>query len=158
MMKISPNAPPAVRVRRAALSLLLLGGALRAAAQLEPGQTIQQFRLPDYDRDGQLKSQLFGDQARVLNADEVEVTNLRIELYEGTQVTTRVSAPQCLYHRKQNAAASDGAIRIARENAVITGERFTWRAGDNHFLIESNAQVVIRGALKPTTPRKEPAP
>ena len=124
----------------AATAALTLG----AAAQLERGQKVGGFRVPEYDENGQLKSQLYGDYAQVITEDKVKVTNLKIEMFKNGEVETRVTAPHCIYNRRSNTAASPGSIRIARGNMVITGSTFMWSATNQVFVIETNARVVFR--------------
>lgn len=140
-----------IRAHRLAAGAAAFLLALGATAQLERGQTVGGFRVPEYDENGQLKSQLSGDYARVISEDDVQITNLKIELFKNGVVETRVTAPHCLYNRRTNTATSPGALRIARGNMVITGSAFAWSGTNQLFTIETNARVVlrdIRGQMK----------
>ena len=130
-----------------------VGLSLAAVAQIRRGEAIYNFRVPDYDEQGGLKFQLEGETAYMLSSDVVEVTNLKIDLYKQGVVETRVTAPQCLYQLSTKSAASDGPIRIARGNIVISGAHFIWDANGQRFFIQTNARVVIRDLPRPARPK-----
>jgi hypothetical protein len=136
----------------ALLRLLMAGAALTAAAQFEPGQTAKNFRFPDYDKDGRLKSQVFGEYARVLNERAIEITNLKIEVFRGAEVDMIVTSPLCLYDRIGNSAASTSSVRIARGDMVISGTGFSWDAAKQKFVVERDARVVVKGVRKTMEP------
>ena len=105
-------------------------------------------RVPEYDEQGRLKSQMFGELAKSLPDGNVEITGLKIEFYEGTQVNVRVTAPLCVFDRVRNVAQSDGPVRIARDNMVITGTGFQFDKKDERFKIRSKAKVVLKGGRR----------
>ena len=59
------------KMARLLVLLLALGAPARAAD--EPAQTVAGFRVPEYDENSQLKSQLFGDFAKVLPDGVIEI-------------------------------------------------------------------------------------
>ena len=66
--------------------------------------------FPEYDEQGRLKSQFFGDEVSVLpGTNMVDVTGLRLELYEEGECTVRVASAECRYDRRTNRAESDEA-------------------------------------------------
>ncbi len=140
-----------IPTRRGWLVCLATAGlGLAAVGQIKRGEVIYNFRVPDYDEQGAVKSQLEGETAYMLSSDVVEVTNLKIDLYKQGVVETRVTAPQCLYQMSTRSAASKGPIRIARGNIVISGADFIWDAEDQRFFIQTNARVVIRDLPRPS--------
>ncbi|MCK5676670.1 MAG: hypothetical protein KAH99_06605, partial [Verrucomicrobia bacterium] len=50
------------------------------------GMEISGFRVPDYDEQGKLRAQLYGEHAKVREGGEVEITNLKIEMYKDGEV------------------------------------------------------------------------
>jgi hypothetical protein len=50
-----------------------------------------------------------------------------------------------MYDRTTNNAESDGRVRMARENMIVTGEGFSWNADDGLFRIFNDAKVVLSG-------------
>ena len=126
------------------LAGLGLGLAACAVAQVQPGMEAGGFRLPEYAEDGTLKSQLFGEYARALSNNLIEIRGLRIELYKDGQVETRVTSPHCLYDRGSQAAGSTSSVRITRGEVVITGDRYSYSSRRERFEIHTNARVVLR--------------
>lgn len=122
---------------------LLVGGICLAAD--EAVELIQNFTVPDYDAAGNLKSELVGDRAEMLEGDLVRVSNLKIRFYSHGQVTMTVSAPECIYDRKKKQARSDGPVRIALENMVVTGTGFLWEQDEERLEIYQSAKVVLKG-------------
>lgn len=126
------------------LALALGGGGEPVEAQLT-GQTIREFEVPEFDRDNRLRYRLFGEFARVLENGTVDITEMRVDFYDAErQVEMRVTADHCVYDRRRRQAESEGPIRIARDNMVITGKGFRWQADDGRFEINEDAKVVFR--------------
>jgi len=115
-----------------------------AVAQLHSGQTLSGFRVPEYDPEGTMRSQLFGDVARVLPNDIVEIEGVRLEMYRDGEVETRATSPHSIYDRRTRTVASTSSVRITRGGAVITGYDYRYDPDKETFLIQSNARVVLR--------------
>lgn len=124
----------------------LLIVALLAMVYVRFGQTqeITKFRVPEYDETGRLKSQIYGDLAKVRGDDSVEITRLKIEFYRNEEVDILVTAPHCVYYQKDGRARSDSSVRIARDQTVITGEDFSWDMKKQQFVIRKKARVVLK--------------
>ena len=133
-----------------ALALLL---AVVAAGWAEESsvQTVAGFRVPEYDEKNQLKSQLFGDFAKVLPDGIIEITQLKIDFYSEGKVDMTVTSPRCTYKQKEGMAESDADVRITREDMVVTGKGFAWSGRDEQFRIFKEAKVVLKGARKQMT-------
>lgn len=126
--------------------ILAWAAAVLAAGAQEAGQTVAGFRVPEYDADNNLKSQLFGDFARVLPDGVIEITGLKIDFYAKQQeVQMTVTSPKCRYDQKANVAESEAEIRISRENMVVTGVGFSWNGRNERFHIRDQAKVVLKG-------------
>ena len=133
------------RVFRIMMAVALLALAARAQT-VDNAQTVSGFRVPDYDDKGNLKSELFGDYAKVLPDGVIEITQLKIDVYNKGAVDMTITAPKCAYNQKEGAAKSDSDVRISRENMVVTGTGFTWTGQNERFEILSKAKVVLKGA------------
>ncbi len=133
-----------MRILSTGVMAISFAWAVTAPAQFREGQVVRGFRLPEYDAAGALKYVVTGDAARAVASDVFEITNLKIELMKDGVVETRVTAPLCMYNRRNNEARSDGSVRIVRGDVVITGEGFAWNGAESHFRIERNARVVLR--------------
>lgn len=136
--------------------------AVAASAQLE-GQAIKGFRLPEYDENGKLKQQLYGETATFLADGIIQLTGLKIEIFRAGQVTARVFSPECAYDPNRKRAASKEHVRIVTEKGVLTGDGFAWNGENEQFQIFKNARVTLdgqmdSGLLAPKPPPATPAP
>lgn len=130
---------------RKCVGVIILGLVLSAwFAQAEDVQTLAGFSVPEYDKNGNMTSQLFGDFAEFLPSGKVKITNLKIEFYDGKEVEMRVTAPQCDYDQKDKTADSDSSVRIARGNMIVTGVGFEWDAKNEKLIIHNEAKVVLK--------------
>ena len=146
--------------RRAAVcaaALASLGLAPGARAQLE-GQNIKGFRLPEYDEDGKLKQQLYGETATFLQDGIIQLTGLKIEIFRRGEVTARILSPECAYDPNRKRAASKDHIRIVTEKAVLTGDGFAWNGENEQFQIFKNAKVTLDGQMDKSLVAPQPAP
>ena len=146
--------------RRAAVgaaALASLGLAPGARAQLE-GQNIKGFRLPEYDEDGKLKQQLYGETATFLQDGIIQLTGLKIEIFRRGEVTARITSPECAYDPNRKRAASKDHIRIVTEKAVLTGDGFAWNGENEQFQIFKNAKVTLDGQMDKSLVAPKPAP
>lgn len=125
---------------------VLLGSAAGAQAQLA-GQTVKGFRLPEYDEDGKIKQQLYGQTATFLADGIIQLTGLKIELFRKGEVTARIYSSLCAYDPERKRAASKQDIRVVTEKAVLTGEGFAWNGETEQFQIFQNAKVVLDGSM-----------
>ncbi len=127
----------------AGLGVLSVGLAVWAQDATEV-QEVTGFRVPEYDEQGNLKAQLFGDFARVLPDGLIEITGLKMERFQDGEVEVRITAPQCTYDRRANKGGSDSEVRIAGSNMVVTGKGFFYNGREEKFQIFSAAKVVLR--------------
>lgn len=130
-----------------------IGVACAGLALAQPGgevQTITGFRVPSYDREGNLTSQMFGERAQILPDGNVEIAELRMEFYDADGAETnrllqmRVTSPRCHYDRASGVATSEAPVRIARDNMVVTGVGFRWTGESERLEIYSEAKVVLK--------------
>lgn len=131
---------------RLAVALALLGLVPAAHAQLA-GQAVKGFRLPEYDADGRLTQQLYGETATFLQDGIIQLTGLQIEIFRNGEVSARVFSPECAYDPNRKRAASKEHIRIVTKQAVLTGDGFAWNGENEQFQIFKNAKVVLDSQL-----------
>lgn len=136
----------------------------------QPGgeaQTVTGFRVPSYDREGRMTSQMFGDSARILSDGAVEIVELRMDFYSqapadpaapstNRPLEMRVTSPRCFYDRTSGVATSDAPVRIARDNMVVTGTGFRWTGSEERLEIYSQAKVVLKDVKRNINPEKNP--
>ena len=132
---------------RARLGLVIALAALlllvwNASAQLA-GQAVRGFTLPEYDDEGRLKQELYGETATLLEGGLMQLAGLRIEFYDKGELTARVFAPECALDQVGKKAASRSHIRIITDKGVLTGDGFAWNGENEQFQIFQNVRVVI---------------
>ena len=143
--------------RRAIFAAAALAGASAASAQMLEGQAVKGFRLPEYDADGKLKQQLYGETATFLPDGIIQLTGLKIEIFNKGEVTARVYSPLCAYDPNRKRAASKDHIRIVVEKGVLTGDGFAWNGENQQFQIFKNAKVTLDGQMDMSLAAPKPA-
>ena len=101
---------------------------------------VTQFRLPDYNPDGTLKSEMIGELA-VIDGAVITIRNLRVELYEGGQLVTSFWGESCRYDNKTGKLTSDYPVRVIRSGLVIAGEGLDWNKGETVVTVRRNVRV-----------------
>lgn len=104
---------------------------------------IQGFRLPEYDEQGRITRQLFGDTATFLQDGIIQLTGLTLEFFHEGELVVRASSPFCAFDQKRRRAAGRETIRIVAEKALITGNGFAWNGESEQFQIFDDAKLVI---------------
>jgi hypothetical protein len=130
------------RLRRAACLWSVC--ALSVCAQMAGPMRYEDFRVPDYDANGKLKSQVLGEVAELRPDGKIEITNLKIELYnEKKEVQGTVWAAKCLFDRQTRSAVSDTAVRLTQGKMVLTGTGLRWDAVNQRLEILHDVRVVL---------------
>ena len=131
--------------------LFILGVAVASvcpAQDMGTGMEISGFRVPDYDDQGQLRAQLYGEHAKVLEKGEVEITNLKIEMYKDGEVAMTVFSPHCFFNMETKQARSEGRVLIESGLMTLVGRGFTWSAEAGRFEILHDSKVLVKEAAK----------
>ncbi|MFH0953948.1 MAG: LPS export ABC transporter periplasmic protein LptC [Verrucomicrobiota bacterium] len=128
--------------------VLALAFAWSGRAQEEESQTVSGFRVPEYDEQNRLKSELYGDFAKVLPDGIIEISQLKIDFYSGDRVDMTVTSPYCKYDQKQARAESESDVRITREKMIVTGVGFSWDGREEKLKIGKQVKVVLKEAQK----------
>lgn len=135
-----------LEIRLMTLALLM---AFFAYAQ-EPGMEISGFRVPEYDDQGQMTSQLFGDHAELQGNREVEITGARMEFYRDGDVFMTVQSPHCFYNQKSRKAHSDAAVRADMDGVNLTGTGFRLDTEGRTVKVLDDTRVVISDIMQQT--------
>lgn len=111
----------------------------------QPGAgNLQGFTVPEYDANGQLVWQIFGDTARLeLVGGKVEIRGMRLEFYQKGSLDATMRSPICLFDRASKTAVSDEAVEIVATNMMVTGKGFDWNSNDSRMRIRSDATMTI---------------
>jgi hypothetical protein len=112
------------------------------------GMEVSGFRVPDYDDKGELRAQLYGEHAKVLEDGEVEITNLKIDMYKDGKVAMTVFSPHCFFNMDTRQARSEGRVLIESGLMTIVGRGFAWSAEAGRFEILHDSKVLVKQAAK----------
>ncbi|MEI6563630.1 MAG: LPS export ABC transporter periplasmic protein LptC [bacterium] len=146
---------PNVLFRFLILSIIACG--TLAVAQLpDVGEReIDGFRIPEFDLNGVLKSEIYGKKAKMLPDNKIRITELQIIMYKkktvGSQtneVDAVLTSEHCTVDQKTKNAFSNAEMKIVRENVVITGKGFRWSAEGQRIEILNNFHMVMVGRAK----------
>jgi hypothetical protein len=141
------------RLAAAALAASLAAGAGAAPPPRGPADPlpsagvpveVHKVRFPDYNKDGTLKSEMFGDKALV-EGNIVTITNLRMEMYEQGKLVTSFWAESCRYNRDAGTLESDSAVRVVRSGMMMTGDGMDWKKGSSVVVIRRNVRMLTIG-------------
>jgi len=135
-------------VKKLLFILMVAGVCLGQTQDLLVGMEVSGFRVPDYDDQGQLRAQLYGERAKVLENGEVQITNLKIEMYKDGEVAMTVFSPHCFFNKDSRQAHSEGRVLIESGLMTIVGRGFTWSAEAGRFEILHDSKVLVKEAAK----------
>jgi hypothetical protein len=145
------------------LSLVFAAGAEKAGKApaggkldefMESGMEVAGVRAPYYDDEGNLKAQIYGGYAKVLDDKSVDVTNMRIDVFEKRKVFASIFAPQCFTKvveqdgEKILFVYSDGDVLIDLEQMTVTGKGFRFSSADNKFEIFHESKVLVKASAR----------
>ena len=128
--------------------LLFVGICFGQTQDFGAGMEISGFRVPDYDEQGELRAQLYGEHAKVRAGGEVEITNLKIEMYKDGEVAMTVFSPHCFFNMETRKARSEGRVLIESGLMTIVGRGFAWSAEAGRFEILHDSKVLVKQAAK----------
>jgi lipopolysaccharide export system protein LptA len=131
---------------RLASGILLL--AVSVPAQQDVNMEISGFRVPEYDDQGIMTSQLFGDRAEVGGGGEVKITGLRIEFYKGGKTLMEVSSPYCFYNQKTREAHSDAPVAADMERVKVRGRGFRLQSDKGEVRVLEESRVTIEDVMQ----------
>ena len=132
------------------LSILMVVAVLLVcrAQDMGAGMEVSGFRFPDYDENNVLRAQLYGGQAKVLEKGEIEITNLKIEMYKDGAVAMTVFAPHCFFNMESHEAHSEGRVLIESGLMTVAGRGFTWSSKAGFFEILHESTVLVKETAK----------
>jgi hypothetical protein len=108
-----------------------------------PAEVVK-FRLPDYNPDGTLKSEMTGDKG-LIDGNVITITNLRVEMYEQGRLVTSFWAESCRYDQAAGVLDSDSPVRVTRSGLLVTADGLDWKKGETVVTLRRNVRVVTAG-------------
>jgi hypothetical protein len=138
-------------------AFLALAAVPAARAQLA-GQAVRGFRLPEYNPDGTLRQNLFGETATLLEGGLLQLTGLKIEFFNHGVLSARATADECALDQANKRAASRTHIRIVTDKGILSGDGFAWNGENEQFQIFENVRVVIDSSAEGDYAKRLAAP
>jgi len=106
------------------------------------------FRVPEYDEEGQMVSQFFGENAVYESDGQVKITGVRVEFYRDEETFQTVESPYCFYDQDTRDARSDAAISAKMDGFDLSGVGFELGLESRLVEVKSQSRVEIVGAMK----------
>jgi lipopolysaccharide export system protein LptA len=119
-----------------------------AAVAQEAGMEISGFRVPEYDEQGQMTSQLFGDHAELGKDGVVKIEGVRVELYRNGEVFITVISPGCFYNQKSREVRSDEVVSAESDGIRVTGSGYLLDVEKRTVQVLDNSRVVFSDGLQ----------
>ncbi len=130
--------------RSVRLVLVLIAPVVQAQMK---GAEVSAFRMPEYDAQGVMTSQLFGERAEVEENGEVRITGLRIESYKDGKTVMEVTSPYCFFNQKTRDAHSDAPVAATMERMQLQGRGFLLKSGDGTVNVFNESRVTIKDVI-----------
>lgn len=122
--------------------------AASAAAQKDLNMEVTGFRVPEYDGQGVMTSQLFGDRAEMEGGGEIKITGLRVEFYKEGKTVVTVTSPYCFYNQKTREAHSDAPVAADMERMQMRGRGFLLQSSNSAVRVFNDSKVTIKDVAK----------
>lgn len=104
------------------------------------------FRVPEYDKNGNMTAQLFGRHAEVCDSGEVKIDKLHLEFYKDGAKFATVDSPFCFYNPQKREAYSDAEVFAVAEKIQVTGRGFEWKPSLHSVRIFNDVHVVLENS------------
>jgi hypothetical protein len=133
------------------LTACLLWAGIAVAAPLETTAPIKKFTLPTFTPEGYRGILLHGEEARLINTDRIEIRDMQLTYFDGTsaeKVETVFISTFAIFHPSSQLAEGEKGVRIVRDDAEMSGERWTYRHREKKVVIDGNVRVMFRAQLK----------
>ena len=126
----------------------LMVGILCNAQDFGAGMEVSGFRVPDYDEQGQLRAQLYGEYAKILEGGVAEITNLKIDMYRDGTIAMTAFSPHCFFNMESLKAWGSGDVLLESEMMTVVGKGFTCSSALGSFEILKESKVLVKEAAQ----------
>jgi len=127
---------------------LLLLATIRVVTAQESEMEVSGFRVPEYDEQGVMTSQLFGERAVMEGGGPVEITAARLEFYREGETFMTVESPSCFFDQKTNEAWSDSTVSAELEGIRIRGRGFKLQSSTHQVQVLEDSRVIIEDIMQ----------
>jgi lipopolysaccharide export system protein LptC len=136
---------------------LVAGAGLWLAVHVSAQTDVGNFRVPDTDEEGVLKTLLTGEKAKMYPDKPMWIEGLVIEFFEedGETVHLRLTSPGCHYDTRSNFAESDQPVLIVGDTFTVEGVGYKFDSNTSRMELLNEVRVVFSDTN--LTPAQEPA-
>jgi len=104
------------------------------------------IRVPEFNPDGTLKSEFFGDSARPLENGLMELTNLRLNFYKDGHLNGFILTPRCIYDKNAKLVFSNADVTMRQGEILISGTGFRWFQDTQVVEILNRCSLIVNNA------------
>ncbi len=134
-----------------ALFLLCLLAATAGAATRLSDQPVLNFRLPTFTPEGYRDWLFRGDEARYLDANRIDITEMALTVFTGTadnRAETLILSPAARLAPQDQSVTGDSIIRIINDRFEATGTRWTYQHAARKVTLGKDVRVRFKAELK----------
>jgi hypothetical protein len=107
---------------------------------------VEGIRVPEFNPDGTLKSEFFGDSAKPLENGLVELTNLRLNFYKDGRLNGFILTPRCIYDKNAKLVFSNADVTMRQGEILISGTGFRWFQETQVVEILNRCSLIVNNA------------
>ena len=116
-----------------------------------PG-TVKNFELPHFDdKSGVKEWELFGSQAEYINDSRIDITDIKLDLYEGkveAKHRATITSPTAQVNPNTKISESDSDLFVNANEFDMSGKKWKWY-GDKRFVeVFSNVKIIVKPRSK----------
>ncbi len=136
--------------RTAAAAFALLAGWVATADEIQVAPPARNWVLPLFTKEGYHQLTLRGDEVRPVNNNQVNISGMTVTVYSGdaqATVESFLSSPAATFLINEKIGQGPGAVRLVRDDVVVTGNGWTYYYDQRKVLIAHDAHVVFHAAM-----------
>jgi len=125
--------------------LALVSPLLAQMSSMPLGSVIRNFVMPQRDAQGDLQSNITGDQATIVSYNRTQILNLKVDLYDSTgqNVTSTITSPRCDYWTLEHRLSSKDGVLVVRPESKISADAVEWDFKTQVAVLHGNVKVVL---------------
>lgn len=121
--------------------------AASAFGQMRPSAPVTNFSLPMFDEAGNKTWQLAGSEGRYLSQEQIDVIDMKLTLFRGSQEEPEVEAiiesPFASVFVQETRAKGNQGFSIVSPTFEVSGTNWTWDGNRERITVQENARVIF---------------
>lgn len=110
---------------------------------IQEGVPVRGIKIPNYDKNGKLQMMFDAEVARKVDANHVEMENLKIEAYSDDGKKFYIELPRAVFNLETRIMDGQSHVLIRREDFEITGEQGTFNVKTRNAKILGTIKMTI---------------